>query len=187
VADFAFYIAAVLVLTIHLLINGSHDHGLKIMSFVLIGLVGWTAIEYIFHRFILHGLQPFKSWHLEHHQRPTALICLPTVVSAALIVTLVFLPALLLWGLWCACAVTLGVLTGYLAYTITHHATHHWHSDNTWIKKRKRWHAIHHHVEQVGYYGVTTSFWDYVFDSTHQHSQNVDGQPLVNKTGAITK
>jgi sterol desaturase/sphingolipid hydroxylase (fatty acid hydroxylase superfamily) len=179
IADFVIYVVAVLALTTYLLIDGPKDYGLEILTFVLIGLAGWTAIEYIFHRFVLHSLQPFKSWHEEHHLRPNALICLPTVLSAALIVTLVFLPALLLWGVWHASAVTLGVLAGYLAYTITHHATHHWHSDNAWLKKRKRWHAIHHHVDQLGYYGVTTSFWDYMFGSTHQRSlqqkaENID-------------
>src|SRR5665811_1327174 len=60
-------------------------------------------------------------------------------------------------------------LTGYLAYTITHHAIHHWHLDNTWLKRRKRWHALHHHrIEQSGCYGVTSTFLDHVFGATHR-------------------
>ena len=137
-----------------------------IAAIALAGLVSWTAIEYALHRFVLHGMQPFARWHAEHHQRPRALICSPTIVSASLIVTLVFLPALLLGGLWRACALTLGVLAGYLAYAITHHATHHWRADNAWMKDRKRWHALHHRqADHPGHYGVTSAFWDHVFGS----------------------
>ncbi|OIQ73314.1 fatty acid hydroxylase superfamily protein [mine drainage metagenome] len=139
----------------------------------LVGLGGWTAIEYVLHRFVLHGLQPFRRWHLEHHRRPAALICTPTILSATLIVVLVFLPSLLLGNLWNACALTFGLLTGYLGYAITHHAVHHWHVDNAWLKKRKRWHALHHHSEQAGCYGVTSSFWDLVFGSTY-HAVRID-------------
>ncbi len=167
-ADFALYGASVAMLAAFLLFEGPPGQRVSIAGFTLVGLLSWTAIEYALHRFVLHGLQPFKGWHAQHHQRPTALICTPTIMSAALIVTLVFLPALLLGSVWRACALTLGVLTGYLAYTVTHHATHHWYGNSAWLKGRKRWHALHHHVGQAGYFGVTTSFWDRVFGSNRQ-------------------
>ena len=168
-ADFALYGTAVVALSAFLLLDGPRDQQPFIAAIALGGLVSWTAIEYALHRFVLHGLQPFRRWHAEHHERPRALICSPTIMSASLILTLVFLPALLLGGLWRACAFTLGVLTGYLAYAITHHATHHWRADNAWMRDRKRWHALHHHhLEQPGHYGVTSAFWDHVFGSTRR-------------------
>ncbi|MCC6208917.1 MAG: sterol desaturase family protein [Gammaproteobacteria bacterium] len=119
--------------------------------------------------FVMHGLQPFSRWHAEHHQRPTALICTPTILSA----TLVFFPALVLLGnLWRACALTLGVLIGYLSFSITHHAIYHWCADIAWLKQRKQWHALHHHtIGQSGCFGMTSAFWDHVFGSARrQHS-----------------
>lgn len=170
-ADFALYGAAVMVLAAFVLLDGPREQRLAIAGFALLGLGSWTVIEYVLHRFILHGLQPFRRWHQEHHQRPTALLCTPTILSATLIATLVFLPALMLGGRWRACALTLGVLTGYLAYGITHHATHHWRANNVWLKQRKRWHALHHNgIAQPGYYGVTTAFWDHVFASARTSS-----------------
>ena len=164
--DFALYCAIVVALAIFLMVNGPREQRVEITAFALAGLISWTAIEYALHRFVLHGLQPFRRWHEEHHRRPMALIFTPTILSAALIVILIFIPALLVAGLWCAFALTLGVLTGYLSYTITHHAVHHWRADSAWLKKRKRWHALHHHrIEQSGYYGVTSSFLDHVFGS----------------------
>jgi sterol desaturase/sphingolipid hydroxylase (fatty acid hydroxylase superfamily) len=68
--------------------------------------------------------------------------------------------------LWRACALTLGVVAGYLAYAVTHHATHHWRADNLWLQRRKRWHALHHHDKEAPRcYGVTSAIWDHVFGS----------------------
>jgi cyclopropane-fatty-acyl-phospholipid synthase len=165
-ADFALYGVAVAVLGAYLLLAVPRGQQLENLAIVLVGLGSWTGIEYALHRFVLHGVQPFRGWHAQHHQRPTALICTPTVLSAGLIAMLVFFPALLLGGVWRASALTLGVLTGYLAYTITHHATHHWRADTAWLKQRKHWHALHHHhVERPVCFGVTSRFWDHVFGS----------------------
>ena len=167
-ADFVLYGTAVVVLASCLLVAEARQQALENLAFAATGLAGWTFIEYVLHRFVLHGMLPFSRWHQEHHQRPAALICAPTLLSATLIATLVFLPALELGNLWRACALTLGVLTGYLAYSVTHHAIHHWRAGNSWLKQRKRWHALHHHVEHPGCYGVTTAFWDRVFGSAHR-------------------
>jgi len=170
-ADFALYGGAVVVLAAFLLIAAPGDQWLEIVTFATVGLGGWTAIEYVLHRFVLHGLQPFRRWHVEHHRRPAAPISTPTILSATLIIVLVFLPSLLLGDLWRACALTLGLLTGYFGYAITHHAVHHWRTNNAFLKRRKRWHALHHHSEQAGCYGVTSSFWDLVFGSSHHAEQ----------------
>jgi sterol desaturase/sphingolipid hydroxylase (fatty acid hydroxylase superfamily) len=163
--DFAFYGAAVVALAVYVLAIGPPAPRLEALAFAAAGVAAWTLIEYTLHRFVLHGLQPFSRWHAEHHGRPRALICTPTIFSAALFVMLVFLPALALLGLRRACALTLGVLIGYLIYSITHHATHHWHAGGAWMKARKRCHAVHHHREVPGCYGVTSAFWDQVFRS----------------------
>ncbi len=167
-ADFALYAATAVVLLGLLLFGSPHDQWQQNTALAVAGLLGWSAAEYLLHRFILHGMEPFRGWHAAHHARPTALICTPTLFSAALIATLVFLPALWWGGAWQACALTLGVLTGYLAYTVTHHATHHWRADTAWLRRRKRWHALHHqaaHAAVPACYGVTSAFWDHVFRS----------------------
>lgn len=164
-ADFILHGAAVAAMAALLLVRGPREHGLALAAFTLAGLVGWSVLEYALHRYVLHGLQPFQHWHGQHHQRPTALICTPTVMSAALIVTLVLLPAWALAGLWSACALTLGVTAGYLAYALTHHALHHWHADFAWLRRRKHWHAMHHRMGQSACYGVTSPLWDHVFGS----------------------
>ena len=164
--DFALYAGAVVTLAAVLLVAAPRERAWGLAGWVLVGLAGWTLIEYLLHRFLLHGLEPFRSWHARHHDRPQALIYAPTVVSAASITASIFAPALYFGDVWAALALTLGVIAGYLAYAVTHHATHHWRSDNAWLRGRKRHHALHHHaVLEPGAYGVTSAFWDHVFRS----------------------
>jgi sterol desaturase/sphingolipid hydroxylase (fatty acid hydroxylase superfamily) len=168
-ADFALYGTASIALAAFLMIAGPRERHLEIMAFSLLGLTGWPLIEYLLHRFVLHGLRPFSTWHAEHHRRPAALINTPTVLSAALIAVLVFLPGLILGGLWRGCALTFGILTGYLTYSITHHASHHWRANHAWMKQLKHRHALHHSPHMPpGHYGVTSGFWDYVFGSSQR-------------------
>ena len=168
-ADFALYGAAVPLLAVFVLADGPRGQWPASLAFAAVGLGAWTLIEYALHRFVLHGIEPFRGWHAEHHQRPAALICAPTLLSATLIFALVFVPSWLLGGLWRAGALTLGVLAGYLVYAITHHATHHWRARSAWLMQRKRWHALHHHTAgAAGCYGVTSGFWDRVFASTRR-------------------
>jgi sterol desaturase/sphingolipid hydroxylase (fatty acid hydroxylase superfamily) len=167
-ADFALYGAAVATIGTFLSVAVPRTHWINAASWIFLGLFAWTAVEYGLHRYVLHGLRPFSDWHAAHHLRPTALICAPTIFSASLILVLVFLPAWLLSDLPIACALTLGLIVGYLGYAITHHATHHWRPSNLWIVQRKRWHALHHHVARPVCYGVTSAIWDRVFGSMPQ-------------------
>jgi len=167
-ADFGIYGTAVAVLAIALSAFAPREQWLTLAALVVLGAVAWTLMEYALHRFVLHGLEPFLSWHAEHHERPTALMSTPTLLSISLVALLVFLPGLLAAGFWKASALTLGVTAGYLAYALTHHATHHWRSRSPWMARRKRWHARHHHTAAC--YGVSCSFWDKVFGSTGDRS-----------------
>jgi sterol desaturase/sphingolipid hydroxylase (fatty acid hydroxylase superfamily) len=174
-ADFALYGSAVLALAVFVVAVAPRELWATTAALTLAGLVGWSAIEYALHRFVLHGLQPFRGWHEAHHDRPTALICAPTILSATLILGLVLVPAWLASDLWRACALTLGVVAGYLAYAITHHATHHWRGRSAWLQRRKRWHALHHHDKASRRcYGVTSSIWDHVFASGFERAEGVN-------------
>jgi len=166
-ADFVLYGGAVVLLVAFLALMVPPGHRPQSAVLALAGLVGWSALEYALHRFVLHGLQPFRGWHTQHHERPTALICTPTILTAALFAVLVFLPAMALGGVARACALMVGILSGYLAFAITHHATHHWRADHAWLRGRKRWHAQHHRraAGLPGCYGVTSGIWDHVFGS----------------------
>lgn len=166
VADFAIYLFMPVFMLWGLLHFGPHREWPSIVISIAIGFIGWTLLEYVLHRFVLHGLAPFKHWHAQHHLRPFALIGTPTIFSLILILIGIFLPAWLIVGVWLATGLTLGVIIGYAIYSLVHHAEHHWRTNFLWLKRRKRLHAIHHHAHSACNFGVTTSFWDRVF-GTH--------------------
>jgi sterol desaturase/sphingolipid hydroxylase (fatty acid hydroxylase superfamily) len=172
--DFALYGAAAASLAAALVWSSSPGQAASGGAWLCAGLLVWTWLEYSIHRFILHGVQPFRGWHAQHHQRPTALIYSPTLISAALIGCGVFLPAWQWGGVRVACAVTLGIVLGNLGYSITHHAAHHWRARSAWGRARKRWHAAHHQsgsqlrgqtLPQAVCFGVTTGFWDHLLQT----------------------
>jgi sterol desaturase/sphingolipid hydroxylase (fatty acid hydroxylase superfamily) len=161
--DFVAYAVALLASFVVLACTVPHARWLLLLGLCLLGTMCWTLLEYLIHRFVLHGIKPFSDWHAAHHARPMALISAPTVLTAALFIALVFLPLLACGNAADAWAVTLGAVAGYLHYSVVHHATHHWRTRGVWFRERKRWHALHHHAAGGRHYGVTTSFWDRVF------------------------
>lgn len=169
-ADFLFYLVAVSLLAGFVALSAPPGLAPLMAALAIAGLVLWSALEYGLHRFVLHGVEPFASWHREHHQRPRALVGAPTVLSASLLGGLVLLPAWWLMGGLNSSALALGVLTGYLGYTLTHHAVHHGFSQRApnfdWLRHQTQWHARHHHLAQPRCFGVTTRVWDHVLGTS---------------------
>lgn len=66
-SDFVLYGCAVAGLSAWLALRAPADMGLQLSALAAAGLLGWSGIEYALHRFVLHGLPPFKGWHREHH------------------------------------------------------------------------------------------------------------------------
>jgi cyclopropane-fatty-acyl-phospholipid synthase len=133
------------------------------LVFIATGGTIWTLFEYALHRFLMHGVQPVRGWHAEHHRRPMALLGSPTLLTALVLFALVYLPVQSLTDARRAAAFTIGFLIGYLLYGAMHHAIHHWSNDNPWLRERKRWHALHHQLGRPVCFGVTSGFWDHVF------------------------
>jgi sterol desaturase/sphingolipid hydroxylase (fatty acid hydroxylase superfamily) len=162
--DIALYGIAVVALASGVWVTTPDERVIAACGWVLSGLAAWTLIEYWLHRFVLHRVPPFKRLHANHHRRPTALIGSPTLMTAGLFGLLVFAPSDAVFGLWRACALTLGMVGGYLAYILVHHGVHHWRGSSPWLQHRRRWHGLHHRwpVQPVCF-GVTSGFWDHVF------------------------
>ena len=166
--DLVFYAAAPWLLGGWMWACAPRNSALLMLSWAVLGVMAWSLIEYLLHRFVLHGLAPFSHWHEQHHQRPRALICLPTACSASLLLALILGPSVQWLSLASALALTWGVLVGYAAYTWVHHATHHAHLQSPWFRRLKIHHALHHALYQKwgragGYFGVTSSLWDRIF------------------------
>jgi sterol desaturase/sphingolipid hydroxylase (fatty acid hydroxylase superfamily) len=158
--DFAAYFFAVILLSTYLALHHIDLSAWSIAGCILLGSVSWSLMEYCLHRFVLHRYPPFLHWHREHHRQPRAFICTATVISLSSIVLTVYLPLYCLFTPVVAMAFTLGLLIGYLAYAITHHAIHHWDQPHShWLQQRRKMHDLHH-VSPRLYFGVTSNIWD---------------------------
>ena len=155
-------------------------HGQAFPAFILpgflAGLILWTFAEYILHRFLFHHKPTsprqeriFFLFHGIHHAQPqvkTRLV-MPFPVSipmAALFFGMFYLilGVVLKSPQWVAPLMS-GFLVGYLAYDLTHYATHHFPMRSGYAKYIKRYHMQHHYKDSATRFGVSSPMWDWVF------------------------
>ncbi len=134
------------------------------------GLLSWTLVEYLLHRLVLHHVEPFRSWHVEHHRFPDVPMRIPLVYDVLLVAALVAVPALLIADRAFAGGVAFGLLVGHMAQEATHHGLHCGSGGvrGGWFERRRREHDFHHYVNERVAFGTVTSFWDRVFRTPAQ-------------------
>lgn len=137
----------------------------------LTGVLSWTLLEYILHRFLFH----FKAestagqWlhfliHGLHHQDPldpTRLV-MPPIVSVVLAILFFSLFKMVLGPIWVEPFFAF-FLVGYLCYDYIHFYVHHFVPTTRLGKFLKQSHMIHHYVDPEARWGVSSPLWDYVF------------------------
>ncbi|MBX3464223.1 MAG: sterol desaturase family protein [Planctomycetes bacterium] len=152
--------------------------GLRLAVAFAAGLLVWTLVEYVLHRFVFHfAPREPAPWlrrlvflfHGIHHVQPwdPARLVMPPVVSIPLAVLFYLLFDAVIVGLLAAPAwlapVFAGFLSGYLVYDLLHYATHHLPMPGAIGKRLKRHHLLHHHATPDQRFGVTSPLWDAVF------------------------
>ncbi len=141
----------------------------------LLGILLWTLIEYLIHRYIFH-YEPKTRWgkqlhfviHGVHHDYPNDArrLVMPPVISIPL--------AFLFFGLFflifgsLAPAVFAGLVFGYLCYDMLHYATHHLAMKSGMWLWLKQYHLRHHFKDDHVGYGISSPLWDYVFRTTRK-------------------
>ena len=131
----------------------------------LVGFMSWGLLEYVVHRWVLHGPPSMaRRGHAQHHANPRALISTPlfVIMTGALAISgllgLVLpagLGALLVFGLY----------AGYNYFALVHHLQHHLGNDLAcvgYFGRRERLHHLHHHRHVVNF-GISTTIWDHLF------------------------
>jgi dihydroceramide fatty acyl 2-hydroxylase len=142
----------------------------------LLGLFLWTFAEYTLHRFLFH-YEPktpaqermFFLFHGVHHAQPqvkTRLVMpFPLSIPMAFIIYGILhgVVAGVLGAVRWVDPIMSGFLIGYLAYDLTHYATHHWPMRSGIAKFLKRHHMAHHYKSPDSRFGVSSPIWDFVF------------------------
>ena len=162
-ASLAVPCAGLVVLAMNWPVEVLGDQGLASFSVGLAGVAAWTLTEYVLHRWMLHGVEPFRSWHRVHHHNAALPIRVPVLFSVLLAATVIGLPALISGGSAFAAPLSAGMLLGNLLQESVHHRLHDTRPLGNWLEARRRLHGLHHFCDEHRGYGTLTDFWDRIF------------------------
>ena len=141
------------------------------------GCFTWTLVEYLFHRYVLHGRFPpgkglirrflherLDPLHWDHHKRPFDGRHISGELKDILPLFFVAVPASFLFPLYTAPVLLAGVVQSYVAEEWLHYALHFSKSRVHLFRRIKKYHLYHHSPRGIDKgYGITTPFWDRVF------------------------
>ena len=145
---------------------------LNVLKTILIfigGLLTWTLVEYILHRFIFHIISesPFVQriiykLHGVHHEYPRdkERLFMPPVPSL-IIAGFFFYIQYLVFGIY-VLAFFPGFVLGYLLYGSLHYAIHAF-PPPKYLKALWRNHHLHHYKYPDLGFGVSSILWDVIF------------------------
>ncbi|KAI8338148.1 hypothetical protein BC941DRAFT_351661 [Chlamydoabsidia padenii] len=153
---------------------------LSAFSFGL-GVVIWTLLEYLLHRFLFHvddylpdhqiAFLLHFTLHGFHHYLPMdkLRLVMPPTLGIALAYPLISLGHFLFPPLM-AYAVIAGGVVGYVMYDCTHYYLHHARVFEYHFKEMKKYHMAHHYKNYEDGYGITSKLWDVVFGTVLQYT-----------------
>lgn len=157
--------------------------GTPLWQFAIIfvgGLLLWSLVEYILHRFVFHfhptsefGKKIHFIFHGVHHDYPNDVKRLVMPPSVSIPLAFIFyglfyllLPTEMIYPAFAA------FVLGYLFYDITHYGLHHFNFKNEFWKNLKKHHMLHHYSDADKGFGVSSKLWDKIFDSDFLKKKN---------------
>lgn len=140
----------------------------------VLGMLIWSLVEYLIHRFLFHMKPPSKSYYLitlhfimhgQHHKAPfdeSRLVFPPA--PASLVIAFFYSISQLLLPEAVGGIVFAGGLLGYVLYDMTHYYLHFGSPHKgSYLYNMKAHHVKHHFAHQKSGFGISTKFWDYFF------------------------
>jgi sterol desaturase/sphingolipid hydroxylase (fatty acid hydroxylase superfamily) len=174
-------------------------HPLVAVFFFAAGVVNWTLVEYLFHRYVLHrhfadGKGIFRKFahrrldplHFEHHERPWDALHITGTLKDLLPLFFVAAPLSFIAPIYTLPILLAATVEGYIAEEWVHYTIHFCKIKNPYFRYVKRFHLYHHSPkgETIGY-GITGGFWDFVFGTRYPEPirENLFSKKLPNKGG----
>ncbi|MBS9522436.1 sterol desaturase family protein [Litoribacter ruber] len=139
------------------------------LAITLVGLLAFTLVEYIMHRYFFHMEPDNKvkdklqySVHGVHHDYPKDKdrLAMPPFISAfyAFVFYVVFTLLMNDYALY----FLPGFLSGYALYLGVHYIVHAYQPPKNFLKILWVNHAIHHYKDPDVAFGVSSPLWDYI-------------------------
>ncbi len=142
--------------------------GTAAVSYV-VGLLGWTAFEYLMHRFVFHytpatatGVAVQYLIHGVHHAYPADDRRWMIPIGASLPIASAIVGAAWLVGPIGVVAAG-GFVHGYLAYDVIHHEVHRTSNQSWLVRTLRAQHMRHHYATPDREFCVSSPLWDAVF------------------------
>lgn len=147
------------------------------LALALSGVPVWTLVEYLFHRYVLHGRFPRREsrigrWmhdrldplHWEHHERPFDGLHISGQLSDLIGLFVAAATVSALFPVYTAPALLAGVVLSYVMEEWVHHSVHFYEFKNRYFRYLQKYHRYHHSHEGMDQgYGLTSGIWDFVF------------------------
>ena len=151
------------------------------LSALVLGLLVWSPVEYVLHRFVMHWvpLSPsLDAWveklfpHAFHHRHPNDPGTVRRQQYPMAMIFLFFLVTALVVPVAIAAPFYAGIGLGYLCYELVHFAIHQCPMHGPIGRVLKRNHLFHHTRDDTVNFGLTSPAWDHAF-GTHFLRQRV--------------
>lgn len=151
------------------------------IGFFAAGIPVWTLVEYLFHRYVLHGhfaagkglIRKFlherlDPLHWEHHKRPFDGHHINGEIKDLLPLFFVAVPVSFIAPVYTLPMLLAGTVQSYVLEEWIHHSCHYYNFRNPYFRYIKRYHFYHHSPkgENEGF-GLTNGFWDIIFNTRY--------------------
>lgn len=140
----------------------------SVVSAALAGVLFWTLLEYLLHRFLGHDRRTwpnaFANEHTRHHSEGDYFA--PTWKKATIAIVAVPLAtgaAALALGLKLGAVFGVSLVGMYVAYEVVHRRAHTHRGSGAYGRYLRRHHFYHHFANPRANHGVTSPLWDIVF------------------------
>ena len=166
--------------TVVLVLSCRSAHPLIGLVFYLIGLISYTFVEYLTHRWLFHyqfedkaGIdhylyKTFDSVHNGHHANPINGDHISGRLKDLLPLFVVAAPLSFIAPTYTLPVMLAGNVQGYVITEWIHHCMHFYRFQDPYFRYARRHHFYHHSPRGVDRgYGVTNGFWDIIFDTRY--------------------
>ena len=140
-----------------------------------LGVLSWTLLEYLIHRFMGHDRRfrktPFGVEHIRHHAEGDYFA--PTwkkLIAASLAAGVLAAPAIAIAGPWVGGAYVAGLIAFYGVYEWLHRREHTHPGVGAYGRWARRHHFHHHFADSRANHGVTSPIWDLAFGTYQKPS-----------------
>jgi sterol desaturase/sphingolipid hydroxylase (fatty acid hydroxylase superfamily) len=147
-----------------------------VVSAALAGVLAWTLLEYVIHRWGGHDRRfrrtPFGVEHIRHHVEGNYFSpSWKKLIAAAFAAVVIGTPAIVLAGARLGIAFTGGLVTFYGVYELIHRLDHIIPGSGPYGRWARRHHFHHHFADGRTNHGVTSPLWDFVFGTYEKPTQ----------------